>query len=241
MATPDKTKKTKKKRTNPFKRVFEVYGQIKQLDPLVGRWMLLAFVGVLAVGAIIGLIFGHVLTSVLIAIPAGALAAMIVMSRRGERAAFAQMDGQRGATLGGLSSVRRGWYYDQEPIAADATKPNEMQTAAVLFRAVGRPGIVLFGEGPKGRVNRLFAKEKKRLAKVTPDVPVHTYIVGSGEGELPPRKIRMTLTKLRPALSKEEMSVVNKRLKSLPGMRQSVPAGVDPTRVRMDRKALRGR
>ncbi|WP_420795273.1 DUF4191 family protein [Janibacter hoylei] len=66
-------------------------------------------------------------------------------------------------------------------------------------------------------------------------------MVGSGEGELAPRKIRMTLTKLRPELSKEEMSVVNKRLKSLPGIRQGVPAGVDPSRARMNRSALRGR
>jgi len=243
MATPDKNTKTKpkKKRTNPFKRVLEVYRQVKQIDPLVGRWMLLAFVVVLAVGAIIGLIFGHVLYSLLVAIPAGLLAATVVMSRRGERAAFAQMEGQRGATLGGLSSLRRGWYYDQEPIAADATKPSELQTSAVLFRAVGRPGVVLFGEGPTARAHRLMAKEKKRLNKVVPGVPVHTYIVGSGEGELAPRKIRMTLTRLRPELSKQEMSVVNKRLKSLPGMRQSVPAGVDPTKVRMDRKAMRGK
>ena len=170
-----------------------------------------------------------------------ALAAMIVLSRRGERAAFAQMEGQRGASIGGLSALRRGWYYDQEPVAADATKPSEIATAAVVFRALGRPGIVLLGEGPKHRVDKLFAKETKKVARVAPGVPVHTFIVGSGEGELAPRKIRMTLTKLRPELSKEEMSVVNKRLKSLPGIRQGVPAGVDPSRARMNRSALRGR
>ena len=45
----------------------------------------------------------------------------------------------------------------------------------------------------------------------------------------------------QPALSKEEIIVVNKRLKSLPGIRQGIPAGVDPTSVRMNRKGLRGR
>ena len=41
--------------------------------------------------------------------------------------------------------------------------------------------------------------------------------------------------------SKEEIIVVNKRLKSLPGIRQGIPAGVDPASVRMNRKGLRGR
>ena len=231
----------KPKRENPFKRIASVYRTVKQLDPQVGLWMLLGFVVVLAVGALIGLIFGHVIASLLVALPFAALAAMIVLSRRGERAAFAQMEGQRGASIGGLSALRRGWYYDQEPVAADATKPSEIATAAVVFRALGRPGIVLLGEGPKHRVDKLFAKETKKVARVAPGVPVHTFIVGSGEGELAPRKIRMTLTKLRPELSKEEMSVVNKRLKSLPGIRQGVPAGVDPSRARMNRSALRGR
>jgi hypothetical protein len=237
--TPAKPAKAKRK--NPFKQVWSVYKTIKELDPQVTLWMLLAFVVVLLVGTIIGLVMGHVLSSLAISVPFALLAAMVVLSRRGERAAFAQMEGQRGASLGGLSALRRGWYYDQEPVAADATKPSEIHTAAMVFRALGRPGVVLLGEGPKHRVDKLFVKETKKINRVAPGVPVHTFIVGSGEGELKPRKIRMTLTKLRPTLSKEEMAVVNKRLKSLPGLRQGIPAGVDPNRARMDRKAMRGR
>ena len=77
--------------------------------------------------------------------------------------------------------------------------------------------------------------------RVAPGVPVYTYHVGTGEGELPVQKMRWTLTRLKPALSKQELIVVNKRLKSLPGIRQGIPAGVDPTSARMNRKALRGR
>lgn len=46
---------------------------------------------------------------------------------------------------------------------------------------------------------------------------------------------------MRPVLTKEETSVVNKRLKSLGGLRTGVPAGMDPTRARVDRKAMRGK
>lgn len=234
-------KPDKKPRRNPFKQIFSVYKTVKQLDPKVGLWMLAAAVGVLVVGLLIGLLMDHAVASMLVAIPFALLAAMIVLSRRGERAAFAQMEGQRGAALGGLSAIRRGWYIEQEPVAADAQRQGDWQNAAVVFRALGRPGVVLLGEGPTGRVKKLLDKETKKVGRVAPGVPVHTYIVGSGEDELEPRKIRMTLTRLKPSLSKEEMAVVNKRLKSLPGIRQSVPAGVDPTKARMDRRALRGR
>ena len=232
---------TKKPRRNPFKQIASVYRTVKQLDPKIGLWMLGAAAVVLLVGLLIGLLMGHVWASLLVALPVALLAAMITLSRRGERAAFAQMEGQRGAALGGLSAIRRGWYIEQEPVAADAQRQGDLQNAAVVFRALGRPGIVLLGEGPKGRVNKLLAKETKKVARVAPGVQVHTYVVGSGEGELGPRKIRSTLTRLRPSLTKEEMSVVNKRLKSLPGIRQNVPPGVDPMKARMDRKAMRGR
>ena len=97
----------KPKRENPFKRIASVYRTVKQLDPQVGLWMLLGFVVVLAAGALIGLIFGHVIASLLVALPFAALAAMIVLSRRGERAAFAQMEGQRGARARSSPRVRR--------------------------------------------------------------------------------------------------------------------------------------
>jgi hypothetical protein len=37
------------------------------------------------------------------------------------------------------------------------------------------------------------------------------------------------------------VSVVNKRLKSLGGMKPPIPKGIDPTRARVDRKAMRGK
>lgn len=233
--------KAKKPRRNPFKQITTVYRQVRQLDPRIGWYMLGAAVAVLLVGLLIGLLMGHPVASLVVAFPFALLAAVIVLSRRGERAAFAQMEGQRGAALGGLSAIRRGWYIEQEPVAADAQRQGDLSSAAVVFRALGRPGVVLLGEGPSGRVKKLLDKETKKVARVAPGVTVHTYVVGPGEDELPARKVRSTLVRLRPQLSKEEMAVVNKRLKSLPGIRQNVPAGVDPTRARMDRRSLRGR
>ena len=77
--------------------------------------------------------------------------------------------------------------------------------------------------------------------RVAPGVPVRTLVVGDGADQLPARKLSSTMTKMKPALTKEEVSAVNKRLKALGGLRPPIPAGMDPMKARVDRKAMRGR
>jgi hypothetical protein len=166
------------------------------------------------------------------------------MSRRAERAAYSAIEGQPGAAGAALGALRRGWFFEQQPVALDGargTRPEDMTGAAFVFRAVGRPGIVLVGEGPQGRVTRLLEAERKKTARVAPGVPVHLLTVGDGEGQVPVRKLSGKVQRMKPVLTKQEVSVVNKRLKSLGGVRPPVPAGMDPMRARVDRKAMRGR
>lgn len=226
----------------------QAYTALKTLDPKLGWWMLGAAVvtGVLVMG--IGSLFADgwwLLYPLLLAIPAAALAAVIVMNRRGNKAMYGALDGKVGATGAALTGLgRRGWYAAQEPVAiegARGTRAQDLANAAMVFRAVGRPGIVLLGEGQPGRVARMLKAEEKRVARVAPGVPVHLWTVGDGEDQVPVRKIAGKLTRMKPVLSKQEVSVVNKRLTSLGGLRPPVPKGVDPTKARMDRKALRGR
>ena len=74
-------------------------------------------------------------------------------------------------------------------------------------------------------------------------VPVTLLRVGEGgtEDEVSIRKLANRVQRMKPVLTKDEVSVVNKRLKSIGGVRPPLPKGVDPTKVRMDRKAMRGR
>jgi hypothetical protein len=235
------------KKTGRIAQVRQAYAAIKSLDPNLGWWMLLA--GVVSAGVIIGL--GFLLGGwwrwygLVVAIPTAVLAAVVVMNRRGNTAMYKALDGQpgaAGATLTGLG--RRGWYAAQEPVAiegARGTRPSDMAGAAMVFRALGRPGIVLLGEGPHARVTKLLKQEEKKVARVAPGVPVHLWVVGDGEGEVPVKKVSGKLTRMRPVLTKAETAVVNKRLKSLGGMKPPIPKGVDPTRSRVDRKAMRGK
>ena len=72
-----------KETRNPFKRIAQVHRTVKTIDPQVTPWMLLAFVGVIAVGLLIGWLMGHPWLTLIVAIPAAMLAAMIVLARRG--------------------------------------------------------------------------------------------------------------------------------------------------------------
>ena len=244
MARKEKQQSTTPKKPGRFAQIRQVYAAARQVDRLIGWWMLLAFVAVLVVAVGIGVLVGHWVYAVILGLPLALLAATVVMSRRAERAAYRAIEGQPGGAGAALGGLRRGWFFDQQPVAlegARGTRPEDLAGAAFVFRAVGRPGIVLVGEGPQARVTRLLEAERKKVARVAPGVPVHLLQAGSGEGQVPVRKLSGKLTRMKPVLTKQEVSVVNKRLKSLGGVRPPVPAGMDPLRARVDRKAMRGR
>jgi hypothetical protein len=235
------------KKTGRIAEIRQAYRAIKSLDPKLGWWMLgaglLTAAVIIGIGALVG--GGWLWYSVFVAIPAALLAATVVMNRRGNSAMYNALEGQVGAAGAALTGMgRRGWFAEQEPVALDGargTRPSDLAGAAMVFRALGRPGIVLIGEGPSGRVRKLLKQEEKKVARVAPGVPIHLWVVGDGEDEVPVRKLSGKLTRMKPVLTKAEVSVVNKRLKSLGGLRPPLPKGIDPTKARMDRKAMRGR
>lgn len=229
------------KKQGRLSQVRDVYRVSKEADPVIGWFMLLSFLVVFGVLLVIGFLVKLPWIFGIFGVLFGVLAATIIMSRRAERAAYSQIEGQAGAAGAALTSIRRGWYTDREPVAADVARPGDINSAAMVYRALGRPGVVLVGEGPTARVQKLLAAEKKRVERVAPGVPVTTMRVGSGENEVPLPKLASKVQRLKPQITKDEMALVNKRLKALGGLRAPLPPGVDPMRARMDRKALRGK
>jgi hypothetical protein len=238
---------TAEKKPGRIAEIRQASAAIKTLDARIGWAMLLAALVTFAVLVGIGFLLGGLWRwyLVIIAIPSALLAAVFVMNRRGNKAMYGALEGQTGAAGAALQSMgKRGWYAATEPVAVDAnraSKASDLSGAAMVFRALGRPGIVLIGEGPKQRVLKLLKAEERKVTRVAPGVPVHLWVVGNGDDEVKVSKISSKLTRMRPVLTKEEASVVNKRLKSLGGLRTGVPAGMDPTRARVDRKALTGK
>lgn len=199
----------------------------------------LAGVGIaVAIGGLAPWIYGP-----LGGVSVGVLAALWLLTRRFEKAMFAQMEGQLGGSLAIAQSIRNGWSFTDEPVAID-TKGKWL-----IFRGVGKGGVVLLvegGQGAKRNVQQLTA----RLNKVVPGVPVSALYVGTGEGEVPlktlPKAVRATRREhfgrgLGKGLSNNEIAAVNSRLRAMGGASIPVPKGIDPTKARADRKALRGR
>lgn len=228
-----KTPKVKKRRW--YHQVWDAYKMTVAQDPAVRWWVLGTFAGVLAVAIVLGIVFNSLWFWGILGVPTAVLAAMFVLARRAERAAYARIEGQPGATLAALGTIRRGWTFDQEPVFIDP------RTHDAVFRGVGRPGVVLFVEAPASRAQRVGENERKRTARVLPNVPVTVVQVGREAGQVPLPKLVRHVTKLKPAINKHEISVVLKRLQALGTARLPIPKGVDPMRMRVDRKGMRGR
>lgn len=236
-ATPSaKPPKVKKRRW--YHQLWDVFQMTRKADPLVVWWMLAAFLGAIAIGVLIGLIFNPRMLwyFTVLAVPVGFLAATIILSRRAERAAYARIEGQPGAVSAALGTIKRGWSIEEEPVAIDP------RTQAMVFRAVGRPGVLLISEGGTRAVQqRLLEQERKRVSRLVPDVPTTLLQVGRDEGQVPLPELASKVRKQKAKITKLEVAEVNKRLTALGKIRMPVPKGIDPTRMRPDRKGMRGR
>jgi hypothetical protein len=223
-----KPKEAKVKKPSRLKQIGEVFNMTRRHDPMVPWLMLLAFLGVVAISLIVGLLLNNWITGLIIGIPLGFLAATFILSRRAERAAFAQIENQPGASGAALSTLKRGWITEEQPVAVNP------RTQDAVFRAIGRPGVVLVSEGPSHRVRPLLDGERKKLARILPNVTIHVIESGRGEGQTPISQVAKKMNKLDKELTKIEVSAVSKRISSL-GTRLPIPKGVDPYKARPQR------
>ncbi|MDQ0769672.1 F0F1-type ATP synthase assembly protein I [Pseudarthrobacter defluvii] len=223
-----KPKEAKAKKPSRLKQIGEVFTMTRRHDPMVPWLMLAVFLGVVAVSFLVGFWLDNWITGLIIGIPLGLLAATFILSRRAERAAFAQIENQPGASGAALGTLRRGWITEEQPVAVNP------RTQDAVFRAVGRPGVVLVSEGPTHRVKPLLDAERKRLARILPNVPVHTIQTGRGEGQVPLSQVAKQMGKMKNELTKLEVSTVSKRIASM-GNRLPIPKGIDPYKARPNR------
>jgi Domain of unknown function (DUF4191) len=247
MARKESAKSAAPKKAGRFRQLRqlrEVFSAAHGVDPLIGWWMVLAALGALVVMVAIGVLVKNLVYFVVLGIPLAAVAASLVLSIRAKRAAYKSIEGKPGAAGAALSSLRRGWYFEQQPVAAEAGRAGDTSATALVFRATGRPGVVLVAEGPAARAAKLAEAERKKISRIAgTSVPVTVIRVGEGGGqdEVSIRKVANKLQRMKPVLTKEEVSAVNKRLKAMGGLRPPLPAGIDPNRIRVDRKSMRGR
>ncbi|QGZ48622.1 DUF4191 family protein [Streptomyces sp. QHH-9511] len=212
-----------------LKQIALTYKMTRKADPKVG--LVVAGVGIVVLGVLlaIGFLIGHPVYLGVLGFILALLAMAIIFGRRAERAAFGQMEGQPGAAAAVLQNVGRGW------TTTPAVAMNKNQD--VVHRAVGRAGIVLVAEGNPNRVRTLLAAEKRKMARIVVDVPVHDIIVGNDEGQVPLKKVRTTMLKLPRVLSGPQVTATNDRLRAMGDLMSNMPLpkGPMPKGMRMPR------
>jgi hypothetical protein len=147
----------------------------------------------------------------------GALVAFVIFGRRAQKAIYRKAEGQTGAAAWALENLRGKWRVSSGVAATGHFD--------AVHRVLGRPGVVLVGEGSAARVKPLLAQEKKRTARLVGDVPIYDIVVGNGDGEVPLAKLERYLTKLPANISTKQMDTLESRLAAL-GSRAG--AGVMP-------------
>jgi len=181
-------------------------------------------VGIIATFVLLGLFVGPIGLFIPLGVLLGLLAGMILFGRFAQQAQYSAIDGQLGAAAAVLQNMRGDW------TVTPAVNGN--RTMDVVHRVVGRPGVILVGEGVPARVAGLIAAERKKTERVAHGVPIHEFQVGNGEGQLPVSKLQRKVTTLPRTLKPTAVSDLNYRLKALQPSMQ-MPKGPLPKGARM--------
>ena len=226
-----KTPAPKKRRW--YNNLIDAYRLTVSAEPWAGWVMWGALVGSIAIAVAIGLATGHPIYAGFLGAAVGLSIVMAILTWRVRVVSYTQIEGHPGASIAVLDQVR-GWSIEREPAAINP------RTQDMVFRMVGRPGIVLISEGPATRVARLLKEEERKAARVAPNVPIHLLQIGRDEGQVPLKKLQSAVRKFPKKLTANEVTIVSNRLRSLGTNKLPVPKGIDPFRARPDRKATRG-
>ena len=147
-----------------------------------------------------GLVFGLIL---------GSLVAMIFFARRVQANVYKQADGTPGAAAWSLQNNQLRGKWRITPAVAGTSHLD------AVHRVVGRPGIILIGEGATHRVKPLLAQEKKKIARIVGETPIYDIIVGNEDGQTPLKKLNTSLMKLPRNITAAQVSDLDGRLTAL--------------------------
>jgi hypothetical protein len=192
----------------------------RQVHRWVGLEMLGIFIVVTAIVAIPVSLFLNWLSGILIGMPVGLLAMTYWFSRRAMNAAYTQIEGQSGAAVAVIQQMRGNWSITP---AVAVTRNSD-----IVSRVVGRPGVILVGEGPRQRVTHLLANERKKTARWLPEVPIYEIQVGTEADQVSVSKVQRELTKLPRALRPAEVNDVRRRLEAFSKKDSPVPIPKGP-------------
>ncbi|WP_347346668.1 DUF4191 domain-containing protein [Microbacterium sp.] len=231
-------------RTNAPEKRRGFFSQIRSLLVFtkdVYSWMPWLLIGILVVGAGIGVLIGFLIPpfqiwSVVLwgfmGLMFGFMMSMMTLTRLSTSAMYKKIDGMPGAAGHIMSSaLGRAWVSSDMPVGVNP------KTQDAVYRAIGRGGVVIVGEGARGRLTRLINDERVKVQRVAAGVPVHVLYVGHGEDDVPIAKLSSTIKRLPNKIDRATMAAVLKRVDSVSQSVTSlpIPKGIDPMKARAQR------
>lgn len=229
----------KKNSTNPadwgtIRQFREVFKYTKESDPALPWKLAGAFAATLVVFIVIGLFIKPLIMWIITGILAGFAVAMLLFSRYAKQGAYKRYRDQPGSAEVAFADLpKKAWNITP---AYTGTRQGE-----VVHRLVGRPGIVLVGEGEPGRLHKLLESEVKRHEQVAYGVEVTVIEMGDRPGQVKLEKLAKAIRKLPKRIDAVQVEETVSRLKALDNMRGKVPIPKGPLPNRVSRKAMRGR
>jgi hypothetical protein len=176
----------------------------------------------------IGAWTGNMITWVIVGLSAAILTVAVVFSRRAMRSAYRSIEGKAGAAVAVVQNMARGGWGITPAVAA-----NRQQD--LVHRAVGRPGVILIGEGASPALPALLATEHKRTQRFVGEIPIHEITIGQGAGQVPIAKLDKHLRKMNKVLAPGEVTALRKRLEALATTPVPMPKGPMPRGGRVAR------
>ncbi len=207
-----------------IKQIRMVVGIVRKQNPRALPIVAAAGLGIIVVFVLIGLLTHLLAVLIPPGVLLGLLAAMLLFGRFAQQAQYDAIAGQPGAAAAVLQNMRGAWT-TTPAIAAN-------RNMDVVHRTVGRPGVILVGEGSPTRLPSLLAAEKKRISRIAGQVPIYDFQVGDGDGQVPIRQLQKKIMGLPRNLTGQTVADLNYRLNALPQQLQ-MPKGPIPRTARM--------
>jgi hypothetical protein len=196
-----------------------------RLVPVMAGTFVIVFVIFLALGLLLDSLIPYLIFGVI----GGLLVAFIVFGRRARTAMYGEIEGQPGAAAAVISSLKGDW----------RLTPNVAITrnSDVVHRVVGKPGVILVGEGSNDRLEPLIADQQKRINRVASGTPVTVILVGNDKGQVPLGKLERKLTRLPRTFKGATVDQIEARMRALGSLNIPIPKGPMPKGVRVPKGA----
>jgi len=209
-----------------FKQIWMIGGFIRKTDPRALPIIIGSGVAVLVVLLVVGLLTGQAALLIPLGVLLGIMTSLLLFTRYARETRFKTLAGQPGAAGEILRTLRGNWTF-----TPGVAFNRDMD---LVHRIVGRPGVILVGEGSPNRLAILISSEKKKMARIAYGVPITELQVGTEKGQIAIRKLERTVMKLPRNLKPAAVTDLNNRLKALPSAMRG-PGGPMPRAGRMPR------